>query len=104
MNQETLEDAVRYISEADVLIIGGTSLAVIPIKAIEFRRISPVKSVAQNRFRRIVIFLVVQSVYTPKIRNAALGRNPRAAEKNNVTTAFYNLIQLFYFTPWRQEQ
>lgn len=30
LNQETLEDAVRYISEADVLIIGGTSLAVYP--------------------------------------------------------------------------
>lgn len=30
LNQQTLEDAVRYISEADVLIIGGTSLAVYP--------------------------------------------------------------------------
>lgn len=30
LNQKTLQDAVRYISEADVLIIGGTSLAVYP--------------------------------------------------------------------------
>ncbi len=30
LDQKTLEDAVRYISEADVLIIGGTSLAVYP--------------------------------------------------------------------------
>lgn len=30
LNQKTLGDAVRYISEADVLIIGGTSLAVYP--------------------------------------------------------------------------
>lgn len=30
LNQKTLEDAVRYISEADVLIVGGTSLAVYP--------------------------------------------------------------------------
>ena len=30
LNQQTLQDAVRYISEADVLIIGGTSLAVYP--------------------------------------------------------------------------
>ena len=30
LNQKMLEDAVRYISEADVLIIGGTSLAVYP--------------------------------------------------------------------------
>lgn len=30
LNQRTLEDAVRYIREADVLIIGGTSLAVYP--------------------------------------------------------------------------
>ena len=29
-NQKTLQDAVRYISEADVLIVGGTSLAVYP--------------------------------------------------------------------------
>lgn len=30
LNQKTLEDAVAYISNADVLIIGGTSLAVYP--------------------------------------------------------------------------
>lgn len=30
LNQRTLQDAVRYISNADVLIIGGTSLAVYP--------------------------------------------------------------------------
>lgn len=30
LNQRTLADAVRYISEADVLIVGGTSLAVYP--------------------------------------------------------------------------
>lgn len=30
LNQQTLEDAVYYISHADVLIIGGTSLAVYP--------------------------------------------------------------------------
>lgn len=30
LNQKTLEDAVWYISHADVLIIGGTSLAVYP--------------------------------------------------------------------------
>ena len=30
LNQETLEKAVRYIREADVLIVGGTSLVVYP--------------------------------------------------------------------------
>ena len=30
LDQETLTNAVRYISEADVLIVGGTSLAVYP--------------------------------------------------------------------------
>lgn len=30
LNQKTLTDAVRYISQADVLIVGGTSLAVYP--------------------------------------------------------------------------
>lgn len=30
LNQRTLADAIRYISEADVLIVGGTSLAVYP--------------------------------------------------------------------------
>lgn len=30
LNQNTLQEAVRYISNADVLIIGGTSLAVYP--------------------------------------------------------------------------
>ena len=30
LNDETLRKSVQYISEADVLIIGGTSLAVYP--------------------------------------------------------------------------
>lgn len=30
LNQKTLQDAVRFISQADILIIGGTSLAVYP--------------------------------------------------------------------------
>ena len=30
LNQKTLQDAIRFISNADVLIIGGTSLAVYP--------------------------------------------------------------------------
>ena len=30
LNQKTLQDAVRYIRQADVLIVGGTSLAVYP--------------------------------------------------------------------------
>ena len=30
LNQKTLEDAIYYISHAEVLIIGGTSLAVYP--------------------------------------------------------------------------
>lgn len=30
LDQKTIQDAVRYISEADMLIIGGTSLAVYP--------------------------------------------------------------------------
>ena len=30
LDQQTLEDAVYYISHADMLIIGGTSLAVYP--------------------------------------------------------------------------
>ncbi len=30
LNQQTLQDSIRYIMEADVLIVGGTSLAVYP--------------------------------------------------------------------------
>ena len=30
LDQKTLTDSVRFISEADVLIVGGTSLAVYP--------------------------------------------------------------------------
>ena len=30
LNQKTLQDAVFYISRADMLIVGGTSLAVYP--------------------------------------------------------------------------
>lgn len=34
LDQKTLSDAVRYIREADVLIVGGTSLAVYPAAAL----------------------------------------------------------------------
>lgn len=39
LNQKTLQDAVFYISHADMLIVGGTSLAVYPaVSLIDYYR------------------------------------------------------------------
>ncbi|KXB89435.1 hypothetical protein HMPREF3033_01764 [Veillonellaceae bacterium DNF00751] len=54
------------------------------IKAIKFVRLRPIKAVAQNRFRRVLIGLIIQAVGTAKIGNAAFRRNPGTAEKYNI--------------------
>ena len=54
-----------------------------PVKAVEFGRIRMKKVRTQNGLGRIIPLLMVQAVNAPEVRDAAFGRNPRAAKKNN---------------------
>ena len=68
----------------------------IPVKPVEFFRFIPIKGMAQYRFRRIIIFLVIQAVHASEIRYPALRGHPGPTEKYNIIAACYPLFQLFY--------
>ena len=51
---------------------------------------------ADNSFRRILVLHVIQSVLTPKVRYAALGRYPGATEKDNIAAPVHNFLKLLY--------
>ena len=53
------------------------------IELVELLGLVKEERMAQNDLRGIVVFLIVQSVDTAEIRNAALGRNTGAAEKDD---------------------
>ena len=58
----------------------------IPVKTIKFLRILYKKAMAENRLRRKIIFLVIQSVYTAKIWNMALCGDAGASKKYDIST------------------
>ena len=65
------------------------------IEPVKFLRIFHEKGMTQNGFRRIGIFLVIQSVLTSEIGDPAFCRNTRTSEKYNVFTAFDPFFQPF---------
>ena len=56
------------------------------VKPVKLFRISPVKAVADDGFRRVLELLTVKTVDTAKIGDAAFRRDARAAEKHDVVT------------------
>ena len=98
----------------DVLRYNGTTLALaFPLGQLEvsrvrlcierqhFRTIEAVKllgfaqeeRMAENGLRRVFVLLVVQTVHRAEIRNAALGRYARTAEKDDIVAAVDPLSQ-----------
>ena len=63
------------------------------IKPVKLFRISPVKAVADDGFRRIIILLIVKTVYTAKIRNSTFCGNSRTTEKYYIITLTDPLFQ-----------
>ena len=81
--------------------VGGVGLCVreqhfFAVKAIEFFRIVLEKSMAQNRFRRIAPFLVVQSAGAAEVRDAALRRYARPAKEHRPSGILQHLRQTFH--------
>ena len=54
------------------------------------------KRMAQHRFRRILVLLVVKTVYTAKIGYPAFSGHPCPAKKHDVVTVGYDFLQLFH--------
>ena len=63
----------------------------IAVKTVKFLRVFLPEGMTEDGFGRVVVFLVVQPVHAAEIRDAALRRNARAAEKDDAT-AFCNDI------------
>ena len=68
------------------------------VKIVKFGRVGLVKRMGEHRLGRILEFLVVQPIYRAKIRDAALGRNARPAEKHKVAGIPQNFFQCRYHT------
>ena len=56
------------------------------IEAIEFVGMRFKKRMAQNRFRRKIILLVIKAIDTAKVGDPTFRRNPSSAKKDNVLT------------------
>ena len=63
----------------------------VTVKPIKFSGVSAVEGMTQDGFGGIIILLMIQTVHTPEIRDAALGGDACAAEKNNVVIPLHNL-------------
>ena len=64
--------------------LGPLDDELVAIKPIEFLRAALPEGMAEDGFGWVVIFLMIEPVHAPKIRDAALGRNARAAKKDHV--------------------
>ena len=49
----------------------------------------------QNRFWRVVVFLKVEPVSAPKVRNPTFSGNARSTEENDVITLLDPILQRF---------
>ena len=64
----------------------------IPVEPVKFFRLSHIEGMAEDRLRRIIVFLVVQSVCTPEIRNMALRGHAGTAEKYDIAALIQPLF------------
>lgn len=60
----------------------------IPVKTIELFRMVYIKRMTQDRFRWIIILLIVKSIHAPEIRDAALGRHTGSAKNTILSDSF----------------
>ena len=58
---------------------------------------------AQHFLRRVLIFLMIQSVLAAEVRNPALRRNTRSAEENDIVASAHKICQLLYLFLFRHD-
>jgi hypothetical protein len=68
-----------------------------PVKSEEFLGMAQEKKLAQDGFRRIIPVLVVESVGTSEVRNAAFGGYSGAAEEHDCGAVCNQLLQQYNF-------
>ena len=78
--------------------LGPVDDELLAVKIVKFGRVGLVKRMGEHRLGRILEFLVVQPIYRAKIRDAALGRNARPAEKYKAAGIPQNFFQCRYHT------
>ena len=64
----------------------------IPVKTVKLIRPGNEKAVAQDLFRRIIVFHIVDAVNTPEIRDPAFGRDSGASEENDIIAFIYPFL------------
>ena len=74
----------------------------IAVEVEKFLGVSFEKAVAQYCFGRIVVFLVIKSVYTAEVRDIALCADACAAEKDDFLCIIYDCLEILHiFTPFK---
>ena len=63
----------------------------LPVKPVELLGIPHKEGMADDLLRRIIILLVVETVYASEVGYAAFGGHARSAKEYNVAAAFYHL-------------
>ena len=64
-----------------------------PVKTVKFLGMGQKKAVAEDRFRRRIILLVIQPVHAAKVGNAAFRGDARAPKENNAPALVHHLLQ-----------
>ena len=72
---------------------GGQHLG--PVKIVKLRLAAHIEAVAQDGFRRVLEFLVIQAVHAAEIRNPGFGGYPGSAEKDDAFRLCHPLPQGF---------
>ena len=67
----------------------------VPIETIELFGVMSIEGMAEDGFRGIVIFLVVQTIHTSEVRDTAFCRYAGASEKDDIIRTIDNSFELY---------
>ena len=68
----------------------------ITVKTVKLLRVLLPESVTQDGFRRVGVLLMIKSVHTAEVRDAALGGNARPAKEHDAAAFGNDLFQCLY--------
>ena len=76
--------------------MGGVGLCplydqLVAVKTVKFLRVFLPEGMAEDGFGWVVIFLMIEPVHAPEIRDAALGGHTGSAKKYDIIRFFYHL-------------
>ena len=74
----------------------GFADELIAVKTVKLLRVLLPESVTQDGFRRVGVLLMIKSVHTAEVRDAALGGNARPAKEHDAAAFGNDLFQCLY--------